>query len=228
MPPNPIRHLRALTRYRKRLAQERAPALKRRQKVRESANIKLGTIATDLAGASGRALREALMADEQTSAAMAKLARGRMRSRIPALRQAREGRVTDHHRLLVRPMLTHRDFLDRASKQVQAQGARQLEPYEEAMTLVPTIPGMRATSAAAILAAIGVAMRPFPSAKHLASWAGLCPGNKQSGGKRMQAGTNSGNRWLRGVFGAVAWVVSHTQENDLVSQFQRIARRRGK
>jgi transposase len=111
---------------------------------------------------------------------------------------------------------------------VQAQIERQLAPYHEALTLLQTIPGVSATSAAAILAEIGVDMTRFPSAKHLAAWAGLCPGNKQSGGKRLQAGTHAGNRWLRGVFGEVAWAVSHTKDNYLVAHFQRIARRRGK
>lgn len=227
IPPQPIRQLRELTRYRKRLVQERTQAVNRLQKVLESANIKVGTIATDLLGVSGRAMLEALIADEQSPAQMAQLARGRMRSRMPALCQALEGRVTDHHRFLLRQMLTHCDFLEQAIAQVQAQIERQLAPYAEALALLQTIPGISATSAAAIIAEIGVDMSRFPSAKHLASWAGLCPGNKQSGGKRLQAGTNPGNRWLRGVFGEVAWAVSHTKNNYLVAQFQRITRRRG-
>jgi transposase len=228
IPPQPIRELRELTRYRKRLVQERTQAANRLQKVLESANLKVGAIATDLLGVSGRAMLEALIAARQTPAEMAQLARGRLRSRLPALQQALEGRVTDHHRFLLRQMLTQVDFLDQAIGQVQMQIERQLEPYHEAMELLQTIPGISATSAAAIIAEIGVDMTRFPSAKHLASWAGLCPGNKQSGGRRLQAGTNPGNRWLRGVFGEVAWVVSHTKDNYLVAQFRRIARRRGK
>jgi len=228
IPPKPIRQLRELTRYRKRLVQERTQALNRLQKVLESANIKVGTIATDLLGVSGRAMLEALIAQEHTPVQMANLARGRMRSRIPALRQALEGRVTDHHRFLLRQMLNHLDFLEQAIQQVQTQLEHQLAPYAEAMALLQTIPGISATSAAAIIAEIGVDMSQFPSAKHLASWAGLCPGNKQSGGKRLQAGTNPGNRWLRGTFGEVAWVVSHTKDNYLVAQFRRLAHRRGK
>jgi transposase len=228
IPPKPIRQLRELTRYRKRLVQERTQALNRLQKVLESANIKVGTIATDLLGVSGRAMLEALIADVHTPAEMANFARGRMRSRIPALRQALEGRVTDHHRFLLRQMLNHVDFLEQAIQQVQTQLEHQLVPYAEAMTLLQTIPGISATSAAAIIAEIGIDMSRFPSAKHLASWAGLCPGNKQSGGKRLQAGTNAGNRWLRGTFGEVAWVVSHTKDNYLVAQFRRLAHRRGK
>jgi transposase len=228
IPPKPIRQLRELTRYRKRLVQERTQALNRLQKVLESANIKVGTITTDLLGVSGRAMLEALIADVHTPAEMANFARGRMRSRIPALRQALEGRVTDHHRFLLRQMLNHVDFLEQAIQQVQTQLEHQLVPYAEAMTLLQTIPGISATSAAAIIAEIGIDMSRFPSAKHLASWAGLCPGNKQSGGKRLQAGTNAGNRWLRGTFGEVAWVVSHTKDNYLVAQFRRLAHRRGK
>lgn len=230
IPPQPIRDLRELTRYRKRLVQERTQAINRLQKVPESANIKVGTIATDLLGVSGRAMLEALLADDKTPAQMAQLPRGRMRSHIPALSQALEGRLRDHHRFLLRQMLTHIDFLEQTIGQVQVQTqiVRQLAPYQEAMTLLQTIPGVSATSAAAIIAEIGVEMSHFPSAKHLASWAGLCPGNKQSGGKRLQAGTNRGNRWLRGVFGEVAWAVSHTKDHYLVAHFQRITRRRGK
>jgi transposase len=162
---------------------------------------------------------------------MANLARGRLRSRIPALRQALQGRVTTHHRLLLRQMLIHIDFLDQAITPVQAHLDQhldqQLAPYHEAMELLQTIPGISALSAAAILAEIGVDMTCFPSAKHLASWAGVCPGNKQSGGKRLQAGISPGNRWLRGALGEVAWAISRTKENYLVAQYQRIARRRG-
>jgi transposase len=155
IPPKPIRELRALTRYRKRLVQERTQALNRLQKVLESANIKVGTIATDLLGVSGRAMLDALIADEQGPAQMAQLARGRMRRQIPALCQALDGRVSDHHRFLLRQMLTHCDFLEQALGQVQAQIERQLAPYHEALALLQTIPGVSATSAAAILAEIG-------------------------------------------------------------------------
>src|SRR5262249_16953763 len=148
------------------------------------------------------------------------LARGRMRRQIPALCQALEGRVSDHHRFLLRQRLTQCDLLEQAIEQVQAQIERQLAPYQEALRLLQTIPGGSATSAAAIIAEIGVDMSRFPSAKHLASWAGLCPGNKQSGGKRLHAGTNAGNRWLRRVFGEVAWAVSHTKDTYLVAHFQ--------
>jgi transposase len=164
IPPQPIRELRELTRYRKRLVQERTQAANRLQKVLESANLKVGAIATDLLGVSGRAMLEALIAARQTPAEMAHLARGRLRSRLPALQQALEGRVTDHHRFLLRQMLTQVDFLDQAIGQVQMQIERQLEPYHEAMELLQTIPGISATSAAAIIAEIGVDMTRFPSA----------------------------------------------------------------
>jgi transposase len=228
IPPQPIRELRELTRYRKRLVQERTQAVNRLQKVLESANIKLATVATDLLGVSGRAMLAALIADEQTPAEMAQLARGRLRSRVPALQRALEGRVTEHHRFLLRQLLRQVDFLDEVLEQVHAQIEHQLVPFQEERALLQTIPGISATSAAAIIAEIGVDMTRFPSAKHLASWAGLCPGNKQSGGRRLQAGTNRGNRWLRAAFGEVAWVVSHTKDNYLVAQFRRLARRRGK
>jgi transposase len=156
IPPQPIRELRELTRYRKRLVQERTQAVNRLQKVLESANIKVGTIATDLLGVSGRAMLDALIADEQSPAQMAQLARGRMRSRMPALCQALEGRVTDHHRFLLQQMLAQCDFLEQAIGQVQAQIERQLAPYQDALALLQTIPGISGTSAAAIIAEIGV------------------------------------------------------------------------
>jgi transposase len=195
IPPKPIRELREVTRYRKQLVYERTQYANRLQKVLESANSKLAVVASDSLGVSGRAMLEALIAGEQEAAQMAEYARGRMRRRIPDLRQALEGRVSSHHRFLLRPILKHIDGVDQELLEVEQQIAVSLQPYEEASRLLQPIPGIGAPAAAALISEIGVDMSRFPSAKHLASWAGVCPGNNQSGGKRLPAGTTGGNRW---------------------------------
>jgi len=228
IPPKPIRELREMTRYRKQLVYERTQYANRLQKVLESANIKLGAVASDILGVSGRAMLDALIAGEQDAAQMAEDARGRMRQRIPDLRQALEGRVSPHHRFLLRQILNHIDGVDRELLEVEQQISVYLQPYEEASRLLQTIPGIGAPAAAALLSEIGVDMGRFPSAKHLASWAGVCPGNNQSGGKRLSAGTTGGNRWIRAILGEVVWVISRTKGTYLAAQFQRLMRRRGK
>jgi transposase len=228
IPPRPIRDLRELTRYRKRLIQDRAQQCNRLQKVLESANIKLAAVATDILGVSGREMLAALIEGKRTPQEMAELAHGRMRNRMDDLRLALEGRVTEHHRFMMQQILAVIDFLDQSLQQVQTRIESCLHPYTEAMTLLESIPGINATAAAAIIAEIGVDMTRFPSAHHLASWAGVCPGNKQSGGKRLQAGTTPGNRWLRGMLGEIVWSISRTHDNYLSAQFHRLMRRRGK
>jgi transposase len=228
IPPQPIRELRELTRYRKTLVQARAQEANRLQKVLESANIKLAAVAADVLGASARAMLEALIAGQEDTAAMANLARARLRRRLPELRDALSGRVRPHHRFLLRAILDHIDVLSHTIARVEGEITQRLHPYADAMRLLQTIPGINKTVAAAIIAEIGVDMSRFPSAKHLASWAGLCPGNKQSGGKRLQAPANEGNRWLRGMLGEVVWTITHTKDNYLVAQYQRLVRRRGK
>jgi transposase len=228
IPPKPIRELREVTRYRKQLVNERIQYANRLQKVLESANIKLAVVASDILGVSGRAMLDALIAGEQEAVQMAEHARGRMRRRIPDLCQALEGRVTSHHRFLLRQLLKHIDGLDQEVAEIEHQIATYLQPYEEASRLLQTIPGIGAPAAAALISEIGVDMSRFPSAKHLASWAGVCPGNNQSGGKRRPAGTTGGNRWVRAILGEVVWVISRTKGTYLAAQFQRLMRRRGK
>jgi transposase len=227
IPPQPIRALRQLTRYRKTLIQERAQEANRLQKVLEAANIKLASVVADVLGASAREMLAGLIAGEGDVARLAEYARCRMRPKIPQLRSALQGRLQPEHRFLLRRILAHVDFLDASILQVQAEIDTHLAPYAEALALLQTIPGIKATSAATIIAEIGVDMSRFPSAKHLASWAGLCPGNKQSGGRRMQEGITNGNPWLRSILGEVVWSISHTRDNYLVAQYHRLAKRRG-
>jgi transposase len=228
IPPQPIRELRELTRYRKTLVQERAQEINRLQKVLEGANIKLAAVATDILGKSGRLMLDALVGGAQDAEALAELARGRLRAKLPELRLALEGRVQPHHRFLLTRILAHIDFLEESLAQVQQEIEQRLRPFEEAMELAQSVTGIQELAAAAILAEIGTDMSRFPSDAHLASWAGVCPGNKQSGGKRLNAATTSGNPHLRAILGEVAWAIAHTKDNYLSAFYHRLARRRGK
>lgn len=228
IPPAPIRELRELTRYRKTLVEARAREVSRVQKVLESANIKLASVATDVLGKSGRAMLEALIAGEQDPAVLAEMARGRMRSKRPELQRALDGRLLGQHRILLQHLLAHIDFLEQSLAELEAEIERCLAPFGQAVALAQTLPGIAETAATAIIAELGTDMTRFASDKHLASWAGVCPGNKQSGGKRLSGKTTKGNPYLRAVLGEVAWAISHTKDNYLSAQFHRIARRRGK
>jgi transposase len=228
IPPKPIRELRDLTRYRKTLVQERSQEVNRLQKLLEGANIKLAAVATDVLGKSGRDMVEAVIGGEQNAEALAALARGRLRAKLPYLRKALEGRVQPHHRFLLQRILAHIDFLEQSIAQVEQEIEQHLSPFEEALELVQSITGLQATTAAGILAEIGIDMTRFPSDKHLASWAGVCPGNKQSAGKRLSGKTTAGNTHLRALLGEAAWAAARTKGTYLSAYYHRIARRRGK
>jgi transposase len=228
IPPEPIRALRELTRYRKTLVQERAQEVNRLHTVLESANLKLAVVATDVLGTSGRDMLAAILAGEEDPAALAELARGRLRAKLPTLRQALEGRVQAQHRVLIRHVLAHVDFLEQQLAQLTAEIEEACVPFAEAVALLETLPGVAEAAATAIVAEIGTDMSRFPSAKHLASWAGLCPGNRQSGDKRLSGKTTAGNVWLQAVLGEVAWSTTHTTGTSLAALYQRLARRRGK
>lgn len=227
IPPAPIRELRELTRARKTLVQQRADAVNRVHKLLEGANIKIASVASNILGKSGRAMLDAMLAGETDLDALADLAQGQLRKKRAALRQALDGRLAAHQRLLLAQLLTQIDFLSEQIMQLADAIADRLVPMQAAVDLLKTIPGVSATAAAAILAEIGTDMSRFPSAKHLASWAGLCPGNKQSGGKRLKEQTTSGNVWLKGVLSECAWAAARTKETYLAAQFKRLARRRG-
>ena len=228
IPPQPVRDLREVTRYRTTLVQERAQEVNRVQKVLESANVKLAAVATDVLGVSGRAMLEALLGGEQDPVALAELARGRLRAKLPELRLALEGRVRPVHRVQLRVLLAHIEFLEGALAELHGEIERLLGPFEEALALAQTLPGVGETAAVALIAELGTDMGRFPTHRHLASWAGVCPGNKQSGGTRLSGATTQGNSWLRAILGEVAWAIAHTSGNSLSAQFHRLARRRGK
>jgi len=205
IPAAAIRALRELTRYRKTLVQERADEANRLHKTLEGANIKLAAVATDVLGVSGRAMFAALLDGERDPEVLADLARGTLRKKLPQLRQALVGNIQPHHLVLIGQILAHIDFLTQAIDDVQREIELRLAPFEQTLQLLQTIPGVKAVASAAILAEIGADMSRFPNAAHLASWAGLCPTNKESGGKRMQGPMNRGNVWLRAIMGEVAW-----------------------
>jgi transposase len=228
IPPAPIRAIRELTRYRKTLVQQRADQANRLQKTLEGANLKLAAVAADVLGVSARAMLAALLAGERDPDVLADLARGRMRAKLPQLRQALTGRIQPHHLVLIEQILQHIDYLEQAIAQMQTEIERCLPRFEEAVDLLQTIPGIRAVAAAAIVAEIGVDMSRFPTAGNLASWAGLCPSNKESAGKRMKGPMNRGNVWLRSILGEVAWASVKTRATYFHAQFHRIARRRGR
>ena len=228
IPPAPIRVLRELTRYRKTLVQSRADEANRLQKTLEGANLKLASVATDVLGMSGRAMFAALLEGERDPEVLAELARGKLRAKLPQLRQALVGRVQPHHLVLISQILAHIDFLEETIAQVQVEIERCLPPFDKALELVQSIPGIKEVAAAAILAEIGTDMTRFPSAGHLSSWAGVCPTNKESAGKRMQGPANHGNVWLRAIMGEVAWASIRTKASYFYAQYHRLARRRGK
>src|SRR5437763_985662 len=228
VPPPVIRELRDLTRYRKRLIQAHASEEQRIHKTLEDAGIKLDSVASDVLGVSGRLMLNALVAGERDPEVLADLAKRRLRSKLPELRQALRGRFGDHHALLVRLSLTHIEQLEAAIAELDARVDAMIAPFERARDRLDTITGVGKRAAECIIAEIGVDMSVFPTAGHLASWAGRCPGNNKTGGKRRSGKTTKGNRWLGDILTECAWAAAHTRDTYLSAQFWRLARRIGK
>jgi transposase len=227
--PSPVqRQLRDLTRYRTHLVEERARLTNRLQAVLEDANVKLASVVTDIRGASARAILAALIAGETDPTVLAEFALGRMRSKREVLAQAVVGRFTPHHAFLLTEHLSQLDYLEDAVERVSAEITKRLADDQAALELLDTIPGVGQRAAEIMLAEVGTDLSRFPSAKHLASWAGMCPGNKESGGKRLSGKTRKGNTWLRHVLFEVAHAASKTQDTYLSAQYRRLATRRGK
>src|SRR6266852_8008188 len=196
VPPKPIRALRQLTRYRKAQIKERQREANRLHKALEDTGIKLDCVATDILGVSGRAMLDALCRGTTDPEVLAELARGKLRKKLPALKEALEGRFDSLHALLVGSILAHLDFLDEQIERLSEAIEEQLRPFRPAVELLRSLNGIETRTAQNILAEIGVDMSVFPSAAHLASWAGQCPGNDQSAGKRRSGRTRKGSKWL--------------------------------
>ena len=228
VPDRPQRELRELTRYRASLVRERTAEANRLQKTLEGANIKLASVATDILGKSGREILQALVAGTEDAAALADLAQGRLREKLPELERALAGRVAAHQRFLLVQQLAHVDFLDAAIGRVSAEVAARLEPVAEAVARLDTIPGIGRYVAEALIAEIGTDMGRFPTAGHLASWAGMCPGNHESAGKRRSGKTRKGSPWLRALLVQAAHAGARTKGTYLQAQYRRLAARRGK
>jgi len=199
VPPKPIRTLRNLTRYRKAQIAERQREANRLHKVLEDTGIKLGCVASDILGASGRAMLEALVQGTTDPGVLAELAKGRLRAKLPALREALEGRFDEEHAIVVGAILAHLDFLDEAITGLSDAIEEQIAPFAKAVDLLCTIPGVQRRTAEVIIAEIGTDMSVFPTAGNLASWAGLCPGNDKSAGKRRSGRTRKGRSGCRSL-----------------------------
>jgi len=228
VPPPPIRELRDLTRQRAQLVAEKSAAANRIQKVLEDANIKLACVASDVLGVSGRDMLEAIIAGEEDAEKLANKARRRMRQKIPQLQTALQGRVTAHHRFQLRILLDHVTHLEALIGRLGGRIEDIMVPFAEAAERLTTIPGVEQRTAEILIAEVGTDMNQFPTAEHLASWAGMCPGNNESAGKRKSGRTTKGSRWLRQALTQAAWAASHTKDTYLAAQFRRLAARRGK
>jgi transposase len=288
VPPRPLRELRDLTRHRVQVVEEKTRVANRIQKVLEDANIKLSSVASNPLGVSGRAILGSLLQGHDDAEELSDLARGALRKKLPELREALAGRVTEHHRFMLSTLMEHLAFLEEqeghlsrrieevmrqadataAAPQApeppdrgpwaasgtlcaapssklqvaseppsseepaaQPQPQREAQPppsFDEALKLLVAIPGVDVRTAQCVLAEIGTDMSQFPSAACLASWAGLCPGNDQSAGKRKDGKTRKGNRWLRRALGQAAWAASASKKSYLAAQFRRLCARRGK
>lgn len=228
IPPVGQRELRELTRYRTTFIRERATLVNRVQKVLESANIKLASVASDVMGVSGRAMLEALIDGHAHPEQMVELAKGRLREKREQLIRALEGRVKPHHRFVLTELLCQIDSLDEAIARFDQQIEEYCRPFEEAVALLDTIPGVARRTAEIIVAEIGIDMSRFPTDGHLAAWAGVAPGNNESGDKRRSGRTRKGNKALGAALNQAAHGAAHTKNTYLSAQYHRLARRIGK
>ena len=227
VPPKPIRTLRNLTRYRKTQIQARQRETLRLHKAIEDTGIKLGCVATDIMGKSGRAMLDALVSGTKDPEVLADLARGQLRKKLPALKEALQGRFDAEHQLVIGAILAHIDFLDEQIDRLSDAIEEQIAPFAAARELLMTIPGVQQRAAEVLIAEIGTDMTAFPTAAHLASWAGVCPGNDQSAGKRRSGHTRKGSKWLRATLTEASLAATRKKDTYLAARYQRLRGRRG-
>ena len=227
VPPKPIRTLRNLTRYRKAQIQDRNREAARLHKILEDTGIKLDCVASDILGVSGRAMLDALVAGTTDPKVLAELAKGKLRKKIPALTEALVGRFEDEHALVISQILAHIDFLDEAIDRLSDEIEQRIAPVARHRDLLMSIPGVKQRSAEVLIAEIGVDISVFPTPKHLASWAGMCPGQNESGGKRRSTKTRKGSKWLRATLAESANAAARTKGSYLAAQYGRLHARRG-
>jgi transposase len=228
VPPPPIRELRDLTRYRKTVIEERTREVQRLEKTLEDAGIKLSSVASSIVSVSGRAMLDALINGERDPVVLADLAKATLRRKTPQLQQALLGRFDAHHAVLVREMLARIDAADATCARLSVEIQSRLEPFREQLTLLVSIPGVSWRTAEVIIAETGADMRVFGSPHRLAAWAGLCPGNNESAGKRRPGHTRKGNKWLGAALVESAHAAARTKDTYLAAQYWRLAGRRGK
>ncbi len=228
VPPKPIRELRDLTRYRKSIIEERTRAVQRLDKVLQDAGIKLTSVASETLGVSARQMLEALVSGTHDPEVLADLARGRLRAKLPALREALDGHFrTEHHGLMIAQVLAHIDFLDESVAALSARIQEVVAPFSQQLQLLMTIPGVKQRTAETIIAEIGVDMSRFPTSGHLASWAGMCPGNNDSAGKRKTGKSRKGDPRLRKALTEAAKAAARSNDTYLSAQYHRLRGRRG-
>ncbi|HLK36299.1 MAG TPA: IS110 family transposase [Polyangiaceae bacterium] len=227
VPPAPIQELRDLTRTRKQLVREVSQHTLRLQKVLEDANLKVASVLSNIVGRSGRAMLDALIAGETDPERLADLAQGTARKKRPQLVEALRGRITPHHRAMLKLHLQVIDALQAALREVDASVGKALEPIRLSAKLLTTMPGVSDIVANVVVSEIGTDMSRFPDAGHLVSWAGLCPRNDESAGKRRSTRVRNGAPWLKTTLVTAAWAAVRTKDTYLRAQFLRIKARRG-
>lgn len=228
IPEPEIRELRDLVRYRTTLIQEKAREIQRVQKILEDTNIKLSSVATDTSGVSARAILNSLIAGRTDPESLAELAKGRLRKKIPELQKALRGVVKPHHRLLLSELLAHIEYIEESIARLNAEIEERMRPFAKQAQDLATIPGLKEFIPQIVISEVGVDLSSFPSAKHFASWLGVCPGKNESAGKNKSAKTKKGNSWLKSALIQAAWAASHTKDTYLSALFRRLVGRLGK
>jgi len=228
IPPRPQRDLRDLTRHRTQLVEEKGRTINRLHKILEDANIKLASVASDILGVSGRAMLQALIDGRQDPQQLADLAQRQLRGKIPELEKALQGHVTEHHRFMLQLLWKQLAQQEELLAELDTRIREHTRPFAEQIERLDAVPGVDRRVIEVWLAEVGADMRPFATDQNLASWAGMCPGNEDSAGKRRRRRITPGNHWLKRTLAQAAWAASHTKKSYLASHYRRLAGRRGK